>query len=438
MKNEKPKKILLLEKLLSTMAVLVLKKYRPRVVAITGSVGKTSAKEAVFIVLANKFRVRRSEKNYNNEIGVPLTIIGAESGKGSIWGWLKVFLKWTWMMVWPVKYPEILILEMGADRPGDIQYLTSFVKAEVGIITDVSYSHIEFFKSPEEIAREKGALVRGLDENGLAILNVDNAYVGKLKEQTKSKVIGIGFSESADMRATDMHFNYEDGNEKEIKGLSFKLNYGGTVIPVRLNDILARHQIYPALAAAAVGTRFGLNLVEISEALTGFIALCGRMNLLDGLKNTRVIDDTYNASPASVLAALDALGEIKAGRKIAVLGDMLELGSETERSHRELAKRFLKIQGDIFFAVGKRMRFAADELKKRHFPPENIFSFDDPEKAGRKLQEIIWEGDLILVKGSQGMRMEKTVEEIMAEPQKAGDLLCRQNQDWKNRPFVLQ
>ena len=416
------------------MAVLVLKKYNPKIISITGSVGKTSTKEAVFTVLASKFRVRRNDKNYNNEIGLPLTIIGVDSGESSLWGWFVVLLKWLWIILAPIEYPEILVLEMGADRPGDIKYLTSFIRSNAAIITDFSSSHVEFFKNVEGVAKEKGVLVKELDEKGLAIINVDNPYVAKLADQLKCNVTTFGFSEEAEMRATDVSFSYT-GEAQDLKGLSFKLNYKGTTIPVRLNDVLAKHQIYSALAAAAAGVGFGINLVEVGAALENFSLPYGRMNLLAGIKNTNIIDDTYNSSPTSALAALDALGEIKAERRIAVMGDMLELGEETEERHKLIGKKFLEIKGDIFFAVGTRMKFAGTELEKNNFSKTNIFYFDSPMEAGKKLQEIIREGDLILVKGSQGIRMEKVVEEIMAIPQDAEKLLCRQTARWKEIPW---
>lgn len=431
--NEESRAKMYLRKILRLMAILVLKKYNPRIVSVTGSVGKTSTKEAIFIVLASQFRVRRNEKNYNNEIGIPLTIIGADSGKSSFFGWMKVFFKWLKVVSLPLEYPEILVLEMGADRPGDIEYLTGFVRSEVGVVTDVSYSHIEFFGSLESVAKEKGALVRELEENGLAVLSTDNPYVYKMRNDAKSQTITFGFSEEADLRAEGASFVYD--SDEKIKGLSFKLNYKGTSIPVRLNNILSKHHIYSALAASAVGTWFGLNLVEIGTALENFALPYGRMNLINGIKGTMIIDDTYNSSPTSALAALSAIGEIKASRKIVIFGDMLELGGETERRHAELGKKFLEIKGDIFFGVGKRMKFAIAEMEKHGFERNKVFWFENPAEAGKKVQEIIQNGDLVLVKGSQGMRMEKVVEEIMAKPLKAPELLCRQDAEWRGIPF---
>lgn len=439
MTNDKSKKILILEKVLRQMAVLVLKKYKPQVVAITGSVGKTSTKEAIATVLDGKMRVRKTEKNYNNEIGLPLTIIGAESGESSLCGWFKVFLKWSWVMLAPNKYPEVLVLEMGADRPGDIQYLVDFVRPNISVITDISWSHVEFFKDVEGVAKEKGTLVKELDEKGSAVLNVDNPHIAKINNQAKCNVISFGFSEEAEMKATDVNFSYDE-NSSDPKGLSFKLNFKGTSIPVRLSNILARHQIYAALAAAAVGTQFGINLVEIGQALENFAPPCGRMNLLRGIKDTCIIDDTYNSSPTSVSAALDTLQELHASsenftRKIAVLGDMLELGEGSPEKHADLGKKFLEIKGDLIFAVGERMQAAVSELEKGGFPKERIYHFENPMEAGKKLQAVMQKGDLILVKGSQGMRMEKVVEEVMADPQNLEKLLCRQSQHWREIPW---
>jgi len=435
MKNGKNQKRIILEKLLRAMAVLILKKYNPKVIGITGSVGKTSTKEAIFSVLSGKFRVRKNEKNYNNEVGIPLTIIGAESGHNSFWKWLGVSFKWMAYLIFPLEYPEVLVLEMGADRPGDMKYLIDFTKPSVGVITDVSFSHIEFFKTLNNIAKEKGTLIKDFDRKKLAVISVDNSYVAKLADQTKAQIIKYGFSEEAEMKATDVSFVYGDENEKEIKGISFKLNYKGTIMPVRLGNVLARHQIYSALAAASVGTGLGINLVEVARALENFSPPAGRMNLVKGIKNTFLIDDTYNSSPTSAIAALDTLGEIGAKRKIAVMGDILELGEETEKGHVAIARKFIDISGDIFFAVGKRMETAVSELKKYGIAENRIYFFKNPMETGKKLQEIMREGDLVLIKGSQGMRMEKITEEVMAEPQKAENLLCRQNNWWKEIPF---
>lgn len=437
MKRDKSKKLIILERILRWMAAAILKKYSPKIIGITGSVGKTSTAAAIFSVLASHFRVRSNEKNYNNEIGIPLIIIGVQSGESSLLAWLGIFFKWLAIMIFPLSYPEFLILEMGADRPGDLDYLMSFVKVEIGVLTDISESHIEFFKTIEGVAKEKGSLVKSLSEKDLVVLNIDNKYIAKIKSQLKARVITFGFSEEADVMATDGLYNYsnEEGREPEIRGLSFKLNYKGTFIPMRLNYVLAKHNIYAALAAVCVGIEMGLNLIEIGKALENFCLPRGRMTLISGIKNTFIIDDTYNSSPVSAVAALEVLKEISSKRKIAVLGDMLELGEDTKKGHQEVIRKFFELEGNLLFAVGKRMKEAIFELPEGEIIKNNILLFSSPMEAGKKLQEMMREGDLILIKGSQAIRMEKTVEEVMAEPEKSRELLCRQNISWREKPW---
>jgi UDP-N-acetylmuramyl pentapeptide synthase len=437
------KKTAKLERILRFMASMMLRKYHPRIIAVTGSVGKTSAKEAISAVISSRYFVRSSEKNHNNEIGVPLTIIGAKSGEKSIFRWLGVFFRWCLLIIFPLKYPEILILEMGADKPGDLKYLTDFVRPDISVITEIAASHLEYFKNVEAIFREKATIAKVLKEKDLVILNSDNAYLARLKDDPRqlgvtARIFSFGFEKLADAQATDVFFNYRGDKGvslgKEISGLSFKLNYKGTTMPLRLNNILARHNIYAALAGVSVGIELGLNLVEIAGNLEKFSLPAGRMNFLYGIKKSFIIDDTYNSSLVSAEGALEVLRGFGKNRKIVVLGDMLELGENTESDHRRLAKKFLEIGGNVFFAVGQRMKFATDELRKHKFSGE-VYVFASPLEAGRKLQMILCPGDVALVKGSQAMRMEKVVEEVMAEPDRKKELLCRQDSQWKNTPW---
>jgi UDP-N-acetylmuramoyl-tripeptide--D-alanyl-D-alanine ligase len=429
----KSKSLKFLETILRWMAVLILKKYKPTVIGITGSVGKTSTKEAIFSVLSSKLRTRKNEKNYNNEIGIPLTVIGAESGNRSPWRWLKILTKWVAVVVFPYEYPEILILEMGVDRPGDMEYLLRFIPVKICVITRIATSHIEFFKNIDHIAKEKGKLAEILPEAGTAILNADDERVLGMKELTKAKIITFGIDNKADVKATDIAYNYQD---KKLSGIGFKLNFEGKIIPVRLHYVLARHQIYAALAAAAVGITFKVNLVDIAASLENFFSPPGRMNLIKGIMDSLIIDDTYNSSPISASAALAVMNEIQAERKIVVLGDMLELGRETEKGHKEVARKIFSAEVDLFLAVGERMEKAFRELHALGYPAGSLFYFESPISVAEKLKQIIQPGDLILIKGSQGMRMEKVVERIMRNPRKAAEYLCRQSKEWQKKPFV--
>jgi UDP-N-acetylmuramoyl-tripeptide--D-alanyl-D-alanine ligase len=429
------KKLLkILETILRWMVIAVIKKYKPTIIGITGSVGKTSAKEATYQVLAEKFNVRKNEKNnYNNELGIPLTIIGSESGNNSIIKWLKVFFEWLKIILLRVDYPEVIVLEMAVDHPGDMKYLASFIPVKIGVVTAVTSTHLEFFKNLDHIAREKGLILENIPENGVAILNADDEKVLAMGERTEAKKITFGFSQNADVTASGVDFVYE--NEK-LKGISFKLNYEGKSIPVRLHNILATHQIYAVLAGVCIGIILKMNLIDIVSALEKFTSPCGRMNMIPGIKGSSIIDDTYNSSPEAALAALDVVGKLKALRRIVVLGDMLELGQDEEKGHCEIARKIFEINADLFFAVGDRMQIAVSEIRRLGFPQDKLFHFDSPDAAGKKIEEILEAGDLILVKGSQEMRMEKIIGKIMAEPEKARKFLCRQSEEWWKKPYI--
>lgn len=428
----KSKKLLLLEKILLLMAKTVLLRHKPKIIGITGSVGKTSAKTAVFAVLSSKFNVRENQKNYNNEIGIPLTIIGCASGERNPFLWIGVFVKWIIILIYP-KYPEILILELGVDRPGDMQYFMSFLNPNVAIITNISSSHIEFFQTEDNIAKEKGYLVESLAWNGYALLNGDDKRALAMAQRTKSQSVTFGKGENNDISASGIVYNYQ---EETPQGISFKLGYDGKNIPIRLRNILAEHQVYAALAAVGAGIIFRMNLVEIASALESLNSPSGRMNLLKGKNNSYLIDDSYNASPVSTIAAIDVLSQLKARKKIAILGDMLELGKQTENGHKEVARKIFNSNIDMFIGVGSRMKKAVEELVALGFPKANIMHFDDPMQAAEKIEEKFGEGDLILVKGSQGMRMEKILEKLLKNPNEAENLLCRQSGEWKKKPFA--
>src|SRR3989344_3289864 len=200
----------ILQYILRFFAVAILKKYKPEIVAVTGSVGKTSTAEAISVVLSQRFTMRRNIKNYNNELGIPLSIIGKETGGRSVFRWLSVFLKAiSLMVVRDRSYPNMLVLEMDADRPGDIEYLASFVPITVGVVTAVAEVHLEYFKTIDHIAKEKGALVRSLPKQGCAVLNFDDLRVRQMAQTAKTQVITYGMLEGANVRASDVGISHE-------------------------------------------------------------------------------------------------------------------------------------------------------------------------------------------------------------------------------------
>lgn len=425
-----------IEQILKVLSGMILRKYHPKVIGITGSVGKTSTKEAVYTVLTSKFKARKNIKNYNNEIGLPLSIIGVESPGRNLFGWAGVFLKALKLVFSKQEsYPEILILEMGVDRPGDMKYLTNFVKCDIGIVSAIGDIpvHIEFFGSAENVAKEKSVLVESLSKDGIALLNYDDKAVAGMKKNTQAKVITFGLKKGADVQGIEISFS--DGQwtlENGALGTSFKVSCQGKIVPFRLFNVLGYQQVYAVLAATAVGAQLGMNLVEIAEAVKNYQAPPGRMKVIKGIKNTLILDDTYNAAPLSVKTALKILKELQAkgGRKIAVLGDMRELGDFSEAAHREVGE-LAAGSVSVLFAVGKQARFIAEQAIQKGMDKSSVLVYNDVSEAGIKLEDVMQENDLVLIKGSQGMRMEKIVEEVMAEPQRAKELLVRQDESWK-------
>lgn len=424
-----------IQNLLAFLTRKILAKYKPKIIGITGSVGKTSTKEAVFSVLAPYFYARRNLKNYNNEIGLPLTVIGAESGGHSVLRWFGILLRGFAIWLLPVKYPEILILEMGADHPGDIKYLTDMVRPSIGIVTAVAPVHTEFFGTVEKVAEEKSILIKVLPKDGVAILNYDDPRVRAMREKSVCRAVAYGFEAMADVRAIEsaVSFHALGVPGHDMGGIHFKLSQGQNAIPVYLTGVLGRQQVYSALAAASVGLALGLNPIQISEALRGYHPPAGRMNLLSGIKGTTIIDDTYNASPVSVGAALDVfkiLPKNEETKFYACLGDMLELGKDSVQMHREIGWKVAEIGADVLIACGALAKDIAVGAREGGMGESQVFHFAKPGEAGKFLQEKIKSGDVVLIKGSQGIRMEKAVKEIMAEPMKAGELLVRQGPEW--------
>ncbi len=422
----------IVQKILYVLAKRVLKKYKPDVVGITGSMGKTSTKEAVFAVLSSKFRVRQNLKNYNNELGVPLSILGAESGFKSVFKWLGVFLRGLRLVLFrDANYPEILVLEMGADHPGDIKYLTDLAPCKVGIVTGIGPAHLEFFESVDKIVKEKRIIVSHLKPEGFAVLNRDDEKVYEMRGKTNAKILTYGFSADADVRAIEEGVV---GEGIQIEGINFKLSNAGAVVPIFLPGVLGKQHICAALAGATVGIIYHMNLVEISEGLKNYKAPKGRMNLVPGIKNTLIIDDTYNASPIPTIVALEVLQSIalpaEDDKKFAVLGDMLELGGFSEEGHRQVGRAAAKSGVDYLVTVGERSRDIARAALEAGMSEDRVLNFSTPEEAGLFVQGKMKQGDLVLVKGSQGMRMEKVVKELMAEPLRACELLVRQESEW--------
>jgi len=419
---------------LKLIAKGVLKKYRPKIIGITGSVGKTSTKEAVTAVLSCKFDVRANIKNYNNELGLPLTIIGYESPGKSIIGWLKIVGIGLKLIFSNQQYPKILVLEMGVDKPGDMDYLNSIVKLDTAIISTIGSSHLANFGSTEKIKNEKKKIMNTLDSSGFAILNYDNDKTRDISEHLEQRIITYGFSPEAMVSANNLAYSF-NGEQvlKNLVGLSFKIKYQDAYIPVLLPGALSKPSVYAALAGASVGFAYELNGIAISEALKNFQSPKGRMHLLSGVNNSLIIDDTYNASIQSTISALETaeildLPEIK--RRFIVLADMLELGDESKSGHTEVGAKVAELKNAKLIIMGQESLHISIGARQAGMSETNIYHCNNHQEIIDLLSKELRSGDLVLVKASQGMRLEKVVAGILANPSDAKRLLVRQSAEW--------
>jgi UDP-N-acetylmuramoyl-tripeptide--D-alanyl-D-alanine ligase len=345
-----------------------------RVIGITGSVGKSTTKELTANVLAARYPTLANESNLNNEIGLPLTM-------------LKI-----------TEAHRCAVLEMGLYVPGDIAFLCGIAKPQVGMLTMIGPVHLERAGSLEAIINGKAELVEALPPDGTAILNYDDEHVRAMASRTKAKVFTYGLDPKADL--------WSDNIEGlGLEGVSFDMHYAGETLHMHL-PLLGQHSVHTAMRASAAGLVEGLNWQEIiGGLLTPSTQL--RLVAVTGPRNSLLIDDTYNASPDSMIAALNLLGELD-GRKVAVLGDMLELGEFEEKGHRMVGARAVEMV-DLLLTVGGKADWIADEAQAQGMPADRIARFATAAEAGEYLQKNIGEGDAVLVKGSRALHLDEIV-----------------------------
>lgn len=426
----------LVVRILTWEARKVLARTSPRIVGVTGNVGKTSAKDTIASVLSTGFSVRRSHKNYNSEIGLPLAIMELESGWGSALAWFANIVKGFWQAMFRRHYAEWLVAELGVDHPGDMDTAISLLRLDVAVMTGMSNppAHAEFFKSKEALYEEKAKIIKGLKKGGTLVANYDDVITRDLVVKSGHHAIFFGTDSGAGVRASNIHLIYRDENGRSIpEGLTFKLEYQGKSLPVRLSGVVGKNIVYASLAAIAVGMSQKLNVVEMIAALATADRPRGRLRLFRGIKGSMILDDTYNSSPTASILALDTLASIEAtGRKIAIMGDMLELGTFSESAHRDIGVRASKFV-DLLIVVGTRARMMAEGARDAGYPEEKIVRIADSKTAAKKVEELLKDGDMVLIKGSQGARMEHVVKALLLEPARAKELLVRQEKVWDNK-----
>lgn len=415
----------------------ILHKYKPDIIGITGSVGKTSAKEAMYFLLKRHLSVRQSEKNFNTAIGVPLAIMGiAKNPSHSLVAWITCLVKGLRLVcVHDRTFPFILLLEMGADGIGDISYLTKLAPCKVGVLTAIGPAHLEKFGTMERLVNEKKEIIRHLKgKQCLAVVNADDPFLYPLNEPLHCRVMTYGLGRNADVCMSDIKERFVFRPDDDIHfSLSGDIVYGNESEEFELARTIGAHLLYPPLAAICVALYYGTPLKQIARDLREYCPQRGRMRLIHGIKYSLIIDDTYNSSPLACRRALDSLAKIEISpfaRRIAVLGDMLELGNHTERLHRDVGAYLTTLNIDRLITVGSAAQWIADGASDNGIDMARILRFDTSQEAAAFMRNDIGKGDVVLAKASQGIRLERFVKELMADPQKASQELVRQDAEW--------
>ena len=365
---------------LQALAGSVLAEHAPKVIGITGSIGKTTTKEFTASLLSPCFQVLKSEGNFNNHLGLALSLLKLQPGQ------------------------QTAVLEMGTSGPGEIRTLTRIAPPDVAVITNINPVHLEFFHSLEAIASAKKEILDGAKEDATAVLNGDDPLVQKVGRDWRGRRLTFGFSPVCDVRASAVRKLGTDG-------MIFKLNLEGKAKRVRFPFF---YEEYLSNLLAAVGASHALSLpfeVMIDEIprLTPFSGRGGLIRLSRGL---RVIDDSYNSNPKALEAALKGLASLPARRRVAVLGDMLELGPTEADFHRQAGRQVAENGWKFLLAVGPLARHIAEGARTAGLPEGRVLTFSTSDEASARISALVEDGDLILVKGSRGIKTERVVERL--------------------------
>lgn len=431
---------------------------QPFIIAITGTVGKSTTKQALAaMAMEGEYadRTRAPKKNFNNELGIPLTVFDLPAPGRSPFAWLRTLWVATgYGLGLRNTGVRTFILEMGADKPGDLAYLTAMAKPDISVITAVSPEdaswapvHAANYPTVEALAHEKATLVRTVRPEGTVVLNQDDILVAQMAEQAAAHVLSFGMSEGADVRIISTEVISEDhGTWKRPIGLEVKLSLLHRVETIFLPGVFGRSAAYAWAAAFTVGIALDMPVAEMIRSVRHFVPMPGRARLIDGVKGTMIFDDSYNASPVAVLMSLRdmaAAERLPSQRLVACLGEMRELGEQAEVLHRRVAQEIALLKYDLFVVSGVWANAMAEEAKKQGLPEERIIIVDDAPEAGIFIQDWMRTGDFILAKASEGpgpsspyfgkvkgVRMERVTKELMADPLRANQLLCRQEGGW--------
>lgn len=368
---------------LQKLAKKVLKQHKIKVVGITGSIGKTTAKEFTSSLLSPAFNVLKSEGNFNNELGLPLSLLRLNNTH------------------------EVAVLEMAMSAPGEIRALTRIAPPDVAVITNISPVHLQFFKNIEEIGKAKKEILEGMKMGGIAVLNGDDPRIKKIAKDWEGKKIIFGLSSECDIRARKIQ-------RLGFKGLLFEIIYGQRQGEIHF-PFLYESLLYNLLAASATAYALSVPFEDILGQIKTLKPLPRRGAFLLLKRNIKLVDDSYNSNPRGLEAALKGLADLPNKRKVAVLGDMLELGEREVEFHIQAGKQVVKWGWDCLVTVGSLSLHMAEGALSSGMKRHHIFSFKDSEEAAEKIRTLVHDGDLILIKGSRKIKTEIIVEKLKSK-----------------------
>ncbi len=441
--------------ILSNLSRRTLKKYNPIIIAVTGNVGKTTTKDYIYSFLKSKVSdsstennfVRASQKSENSEFGVNLTILGEKNAWNSPVKWAKIILKNFFKLFKEGKYPEILVLEIGADKPGDIKYLTTIIKPDLVVLTvfQKSPTHGEFFQTIEQHINEKKVLVEKMKSNGVIVYNSDDEIMTNIAKEKQEKnpkieIFSFGQKENSNVQILENTNLYNE--QAEILGikLRFGINFANSFeeLEIRILGIVGPAHAYSLASAICVSVLNGFTKEDLLNAVKNFERNFdlpkSRMRILQGINDSKIIDDSYNSSPKAAMNAVETVSKIlNKGKKIAILGHMAELGKKTKEEHFQIGQEAAKYFDVIIFS-GRYNGFFLEGVRDSKFDLAKVFLAENSLQVLEILKNnnLVKENDLVLVKGSQSARLEKVVVSLLVNPRDREEV-CRQDKEWQNR-----
>jgi UDP-N-acetylmuramoyl-tripeptide--D-alanyl-D-alanine ligase len=418
---------------LAELSRAIIARHKPQVVMITGSVGKTSTKDAVAAALSSVYDVRKSEKSFNSEIGVPLTIIGAKNPWSDPFAWMGVFWKGFVVAYISTSYPKMLVLEVGADKPGDLAGILKIATPNAVVVTLLPAIpvHVLYYDSPEAVRVEEFSPATVLAAGSPLIISADDSYAQQLASSLNGvELTTFGYAHNAEVRIGNVSIQKDSTGAPS--GMQAEYVYDKRSYPISIAGAFGKSQLYAPAAALALATALGVSAEDAMRGLSTYVAPPGRGKVFAGIKHSIIIDDSYNASPVAVEEALASRALLAPEkRKVAVLGDMLELGTYSEHEHARMGTLAAK-NVSLLVTVGEAAADISKGALAAGMSPDSVLHFATSSEAVKPIMDLVHEGDTVLIKGSQGVRLECITIALLAnESDKMG--LARQDSEWKHR-----